>query len=190
MVNSGAPTFALFNEGYEDFLKTGSWDLIFLVNVFEHLHDWCDFLDFVKESMFPGWGCVILCPDYSPLCEPIFRLPVLGNKSLTRTGLRKPIGAFESENDWEALCESLNFVMLRDARRATAQAVLKMTVRPQIVVEMTEGLETDAEFAKRQGSIAVLARQAKRSGVLHRLVDRPFVQNVMPYMKREMDVQR
>jgi len=189
-VNLEAPPFALFKGGYEDFPRTRDWDLIFLVNVFEHLPDWRDFLDFVRESLEPSGKCVILCPNYGFPYEPHFGLPVLGNKSLTRTVFRRRIDAFESENGWEGLYDSLNFVKLRHVRRAATRAGLKVTVHPQIVVKMIERLETDTEFAKRQGSIAGLARLAKRSGVLHWLLDRRIVQDFMPYMKVEMDVMR
>jgi SAM-dependent methyltransferase len=189
-VNSGALPFALFRGGYEDFPRTADWDLIFLVNVFEHLPDWRDFLDFVRESLSPGGKCVILCPNAGFPCESHFRLPVLGNKSFTRTVFRRRIDAFEPENGWEGLYDRLNFVKFYHVLRAAARAGLKMTVRPQIVVEMIERLQTDAEFARRQGPIAGLARLAKRSGALHWPVDGPLVETFMPYMRVETDFPR
>lgn len=185
-VNAGAPRFTLFKEGYETFPRTADWDLIFLVNVFEHLPDWRDFLGFVHESLSPDGKCIVLCPNYGFPYESHFALPVLGNKALTRTAFRKRIEAFERAHGWEGLYDSLNFVKLRDVRRAAVQAGLEMAVHPQIIVQMVDRLETDPEFARRQRAVAGLARLARRSGALDWLLHRRGVQNLMPYMKLEL----
>jgi SAM-dependent methyltransferase len=180
--------FTLFEGGYEDFPMTGDWDLIFLVNVFEHLPDWADFLDFVQNSLAPDGRCIVLCPNYGFPYEPHFSLPVVGNKRLTETLFRRRIEQFERRNGWDGLYASLNFVKLRQVRRTARNAGLTLTVQPEIVLEMVERLDTDLEFAKRQKSIAGFARALRRSGLLEWLVTRPAIQNLLPYMKLELSL--
>ena len=52
------------NIGYEELSTNCKYDLIFCVNVFEHLHDWRKFID--KISLLLGKDCriIILCPNY------------------------------------------------------------------------------------------------------------------------------
>jgi len=189
-VNAGAPPFTLFKGGFEAFPRTADRDLIFLVNVFEHLPDWREFLGFVRESLSPDGRCIVLCPNYGFPYESHFALPVLGTKTLTRTVFGKRIEAFERAHGWEGLYDSLNFVKLRHVRRAAVRAGLELAVHPEIVLQMVDRLETDPEFARRQRAVAGLARLARRSGALDRLVRWRIVQNVMPYMKLELALSR
>ncbi|MEE4237755.1 MAG: methyltransferase domain-containing protein [Anderseniella sp.] len=184
-LEAGHGSFDLFKGGYEAFPRTGDWDLIFLVNVFEHLPDWRHFLGFVRENLSPSGKCIVLCPNYGFPYESHFGLPVLWNKALTRSVFRSSIETFERAHGWDGLYDSLNFVKLRHVRREAVRAELTLDVHAEIVQQMIDRLETDAEFAKRQKSIAGLALMMKRSGVLNWLIARPTIQNHLPYMKLE-----
>jgi SAM-dependent methyltransferase len=189
-LNSGSQPFALFKGGYEEFQSTGNWDLVFLVNVFEHLPDWRNFLNFLCDNLSPGGKCIVLCPNYSFPYESHFRLPIFLNKNLTRTVFRKKIEKFEAVNGWDGLFDSLNFVKLRKVRRAIAEAGLYMTVHPQIILQMIDRLESDAEFAARQRAITSIAKLAKHSGMLEWLLKKAIIQDIMPYMKLEISLQQ
>lgn len=178
--------FAFHKAGYETFPRTGDWDFVFLVNVFEHLPDWRHFLGFVHDILSPDGRCVILCPNYGFPYESHFRLPILLNKSLTLSVFHTRIERFERDHGWEGLYDSLNFVKLSQVRREAARAGLRVTVHASIIREMIDRLKTDAEFASRQKSIAGLARIIGRSGLLDWLVARPVVQDRLPYMKLEL----
>jgi SAM-dependent methyltransferase len=185
-LKAGQDRFNLFKGGYEAFPRTGDWDLIFLVNVFEHLPDWHDFLGFVRENLSPTGKCIVLCPNYGFPYESHFRLPILWNKTLTHKVFGKRIENFEQAHGWNGLYDSLNFVKLRHVRREVAKAGLALEVHTEIVTQMIDRLETDPEFAKRQKSIAGLARLAKRSGLLDRFIGLRRIQNILPYMKLEL----
>lgn len=185
-LQEGQDRFRLFKDGYETFPRTGDWDLIFLVNVFEHLPDWRDFLDFLRENLSPTGKCIVLCPNYSFPYESHFGLPILGNKALTRRVFGNRITSFEQAHGWDGLYDSLNFVKLRHVRPEAVRAGLTLDVHAEVVQQMIDRLETDPEFARRQKSIGGLARLMKRSGLLDWLVERRGVQNILPYMKLEL----
>jgi SAM-dependent methyltransferase len=169
--------------GYESFPPQGTWDLIFLVNVFEHLPDWRDFLDFVARSLAPGGRCVVLCPNYGFPYESHFKLPVVVNKRITKALFGERIARFERENNHTGLYRSLNFVRLVQVRKAARKAGLYLAVDTSIIHEMIDRLETDPAFRQRQTVLALPARLLARSGVLQALLRIPFFQNCMPYMQ-------
>lgn len=177
--------FDVYEGGYETFPDTGPWDLVFLVNVFEHLPNWRDFLAFVDRCLSDKGTCVVLCPNYGFPYESHFHLPIVWNKAVTGQIFRDRIETFERTNDNDGLYRSLNFVTLREVRRAAPAAGLNMTVVPGIITEMIERLDTDPEFARRQSFLAGPARLLHRSGALDALTSLRFVQNRLPYMQIE-----
>lgn len=169
--------------GYENFPDDGTWDLIYLVNVFEHLPDWRDFLDFVARSLSPRGRCIVLCPNYGFPYESHFRLPVVGNKRITGALFRRQIERFEVENNNAGLYRSLNFVRLAQVRKAAPEAGLELAIDCGIIREMIERLDTDPAFRQRQSVLALPARLLGRSGLLDLLLKFRFVQNFLPYVQ-------
>jgi len=169
--------------GYESFPSNGAWDLIFLVNVFEHLPDWRNFLNFVARSLAAGGRCVVLCPNYGFPYESHFKLPVVVNKRITGALFRKRIARFERENDNTGLYRSLNFVRLAQVRKAARAVGLDLVVDPGIIHEMIERLDTDPAFRQRQKVLALPAWILTRTRLLNPLLTVRFVQNHLPYMQ-------
>lgn len=182
-MRTARPGMNVYVDGYENFVSDETWDLIFLINVFEHLPDWRDFLSFVDRSLAHGGSCVVLCPNYGFPYESHFHLPVLWNKRITGAVFRKRIERFEMENDNAGLYRSLNFVRLSQLRRAARQRGLKLTVETSIINEMIDRLDADPAFRERQKALAIPALILKRSGLLDWLLREPLVQNYLPYMK-------
>jgi SAM-dependent methyltransferase len=181
-----APTLQVHIAGWSDAPVTGRYDLIFLVNVFEHLPDWRAFLGFVRDRLADDGVCVILCPNYGFPYESHFRLPVVGGKALTGALFRRRIERFERENDCKGLWRSLNFVRLSEVRRAALTAGLTLTARMDILAEMIARVDAEPEFAARQGALRLPALALARSGMLDRLIRFRAVQNVAPYMELEL----
>ena len=75
--------------GYEGLTGDERFDLIFSINVFEHLPDWRDFLRFTAERLTPTGRCVIYCPNYGLPYESHFSLPIIASKALTRRIFRR-----------------------------------------------------------------------------------------------------
>lgn len=177
----------VYQGGYEDFAADGKWDLIFLINVFEHLPDWRNLLKFVELSLAPGGRCVVLCPNYGFPYESHFKLPVMLNKRLTGFLFRRQIERFERENGNSGLFHSLNFVRLSEVRKAARDEGLELTLDPEIILEMINRFETDPAFRERQKLLRFPAKVILRSGLLPRLLKLRLVQNVLPYIQITLD---
>jgi SAM-dependent methyltransferase len=182
-------SFDLFEMGYEEFEKKTDekFDLIFLINVFEHLPNWIDFLRFVKLRLKPNGRCVILCPNYSFPYESHFRVPILFNKMLTFNLFQKYIKKFESNESSFGLWASLNFVKLRQVIKETNNLDLILTINNQITNDLINRLTTDAEFAKRQKLIGKFARIVQKTGLLSLFNKYPFYL-LQPYMYLEISL--
>jgi SAM-dependent methyltransferase len=152
--------------GYQQFSSSQSFDLIFLINVFEHLPDWRDFLDFAERNLKIGGQCVILCPNYGFPYESHFRLPVIGGKALTGRLFHKKIAWHERERNADGLWKSLNFVTWTKLRAAVTGMKLRPKFDPYFLEEMVGRLRTDQEFRRRQSGIAWAARIVALSGLL------------------------
>lgn len=181
--------FKLFEGIYEDFQANSSekFDLIFLINVFEHLPDWRDFLKFVRAHLKDDGKCVILCPNYSFPYESHFGIPIVFNKSLTHKIFRKYIEDFEVKGSSFGLWSSLNFVKLRQVRRAAVSLNLKLNTNNQIVSDLIKRLSYDEEFAKRQRTVGKIAKVLDLLGVIKLLKLYPL-NLIQPYMYLEIQL--
>ena len=171
--------------GYEDFKTDKQYDFIFLINVFEHLPDWRDFILFAKRHLKEDGVCLILCPNYSFPYESHFKLPIIWNKRLTYKIFKKRIEKFETEYDCADLWKSLNFVKLRQVRKTTRVQKMRLKVDTSIINDMIERLNNDEEFYQRQKIIANVARLVQKIGLL-KLLNLKIIQNIAPYMKIEV----
>jgi len=173
--------FKLQETGYEEFTDKGPFDLIFLINVFEHLPDWRDFLEFVSERLKSDGKCVILCPNYGFPYESHFSLPIILNKKLTYAVFKKSIKRQESENRTHGLWQSLNFVKWSDVKVQAEQCGLDIWFDTSILRRMIGRFQCDEAFAQRQKSVGWLARLALRSGAV-RAFETPVLRMFNPYM--------
>jgi SAM-dependent methyltransferase len=148
----------LFQCGYEDFSSTELFDLIFLVNVFEHLPNWKHFLAFVEQRLKREGKCVVLCPNYGFPYESHFSLPIILNKSATQFLFKKRIAKRELRDGSHGLWESLNFVSLGKISKELGNLNLDMVSHRSILDDQIQRLRYDKEFLKRHRIIAVFAR--------------------------------
>ena len=179
--------FNLVRSGYEDFSDPGKFDLIFLVNVFEHLPDWKHFLGFVSEKLNSGGACLILCPNYGFPYESHFSLPVLFGKRFTYKIFRKKIERHETEHDCHGLWETLNFVKWSKVKRYLETQCLQVEFEKRMLRQMIERLDYDPEFAERQKTVAFVSRLALKTGIL-RLFEFPLFYPVHPYMSLKVTI--
>ena len=82
---------------FENFNATKKYDLIFSVNVFEHLTNWEQYLDNMHKWLKEDGLSIILCPNYAFPYESHFKLPIIFNKRVTETLFKKYIHNFESK---------------------------------------------------------------------------------------------
>mgnify|MGYP006267388577 FL=1 len=74
---------SIINIGYEELSSDNKYDLIFCINVFEHLNDWRNFLEKISFSLSVNGKLIVLCPNYGFPYESHFRIPVIFNKKIT-----------------------------------------------------------------------------------------------------------
>lgn len=175
----------IVRSGYEAYETKKKYDLIYLVNVFEHLQDWRDFITFVTKKLSEKGRCIILCPNYGFPYESHFRLPVIFNKNLTHSIFNKKIENLEKRDDCHGLWNSLNFVKLSQVRKYCKKEGVDFVDHNKIITDMVNRLDSDKEFAERQKAISSIAKFSKRIGMFS-LFDVPFFQNFMPYIMLEI----
>ena len=179
--------FEMHEMGYEQFEETteGKYDLIFLINVFEHLLDWEDFMRFTKTRLKQNGRCVILCPNYSFPYESHFRIPVILNKSVTFRIFKKYILNFEKNLSLDGLWSSLNFVKLRSVINKARDLNLGLKINTQITNDLINRLDVDDEFSGRQKIIGAIAKTAKKMGLISFFNTTPLIL-LQPYMFLEI----
>ena len=174
------------NIGYEELSYSRKYDLIFCVNVFEHLYDWRNFLEKISFLLNENGKLIVLCPNYGFPYESHFRIPVIFNKKITYYIFKKLIRIFEKKNDCVGLWNSLNFVKKREIMNHLKDS--KYSKNLQIIDHllildfMVNRIINDKEFRKRQRLIGIIAIALKGLGLLNIIKIFP---NFIPYMKLE-----
>ena len=180
-----ASGLTIHNVGFEGFETPNKYNLIYSINVFEHLPDWRKFLTFIERHLADDGVCVILCPNYDFPYESHFRIPILFNKRITERVFRKFIASHEEENDVPGLWKSLNFVKLSQVRKEIANTGLALQIHDNITEDLIDRIATDDEFRRRQRVVGWLGAVLKKIGAL-RLLKLRFFQNLQPYMMLEI----
>jgi SAM-dependent methyltransferase len=124
----------------------GEFDLIFSVNVLEHIPDLREAFHAMASVLSTSGRMVHLCPNYTIPYEPHFRLPLVpfvpSALALLRPDLR--------HND---LWRSLNFVTYRDILRYAHECNLTIEFKPGMMLRAFERLRVDSIFRGRQKGI-------------------------------------
>lgn len=183
-IEGSFPNVTIIRAPIEAFRPHGDdagFDLVFAVNVFEHLADWRIALVRAAALLATGGRLVILCPNYLVPYEPHFAIPVLGSPVLTRRVFARHIEAVEERLSAQGLWESLNFITATALRREAARQGLHFEFDRGIMARMLERLQSDPEFAQRQAGVAKVARLLGRLGAGHVL--RRIPAGFSPYMK-------
>lgn len=175
----------LIEKPYQDVHIDQPFDLVFLVNVFEHLPDWQHFLRFARDAIGENGKCVILCPNYGIPVESHYGIPVIFNKKITHWFFKNYITEFDQKYDCHGLWDSLNFVRFSRVKKAAQSLELNINFNPEISFDFIRRLDEDSEFSKRQGRLGDLALFFERTGFLN-LFKHRFFWNYHPYMYLEI----
>lgn len=169
---------------YEAYKPENKYDLIYCVNVFEHVDDWRVFLNWASENLKKGGVFLILCPNYGFPYESHFKIPIIFNKNITYKLFKSYIKKFEQNNDVNGLWNSLNFVKKRELLKFYNQnrSSLKFNICDEISIidDMLQRMNDDKEFRKRQSFIGFIAILIKKYGIFDLIKKFP---NYIPYMK-------
>lgn len=174
------------NIGFEELDITKKFDLIFLINVFEHLNDWKKFLIKAKYLLKKNGKLIILCPNYGFPYESHFGIPIVFNKKLTYLIFKNFIKNFEIKSNI-GLWKSLNFVKKRDVKTFLKTnnycSDFKMIDHKNIINYMITRSLNDGKFRERQKFISCIAIFFRKIGIIKLLILFP---DSLPYMKLEL----
>lgn len=173
---------AVHRTTFEAFETSQRFDLIFSLNVLEHVDSWRDCLAKAHGLLRPGGAAVFLCPNYSFPYEPHYALPVIVNKAVTARIFRKQIAKYDEEHQTTDLWASINFIKKREVVAFCRERGIKLTFDDAIMTRMVEKLWTDDHFANRQRVLAAPAKLLHRLGVT-RLLEHFPLNRVSPYSK-------
>ncbi len=171
----------LQNTSYENIDINEKFDLIFLINVFEHLPDWKDFLKFIRNHLTEHGKCIILCPNYGFPYESHFSIPIIINKKITKFIFNTYIKRYEIDNYCIGLWDSLNFVKWNNVRSFAKNTGLEISFKKFIITNLIKRLDTDAEFKYRQKKIAFIARLLLKLKIVD-ILELKIFYGRLPYM--------
>lgn len=175
----------VYEYNYEEHNLKKKYDLIFLINVFEHLNNWKHFLKTCKRWLNDDGKCIILCPNYNFPYESHFKIPIIYNKVITEILFKKQISKYENYNNSKGLWDSLNFVKKTNVSRYCKSLNIKLVDNINVLDILLDRFIIDEEFNKRQiflGRIGVIIRKLK----LLSLFRLPILKNYAPYMMLEL----
>lgn len=175
----------IYRTTYEKYDAPQAYDLVYLVNVLEHLPDWRHFLDTLPQFLTPKGRCIVLCPNYGFPYEPHFNIPVVGSKAITGRLFRRRVNWVEDSYRVHGLWNSLNFVRLSEIKRYLSGSQLKLRVRHEITDRMIDRFNSDPVFQKHIGVFNKVGRTAKALGLTRVFRIGPF-ENLQPYMFLEI----
>lgn len=137
--------------------RDGPFDLIFSVNVLEHVHPLAASLDALAAVLAPGGRMLHTCPNYRVPYEPHFASPLVPLRPAATARLRPALID-------DPLWQSLNFITAGDISRFAARRQLSLHFRPGVLADAIERLARDPAFARRQGWAGRIAAALGRAG--------------------------
>lgn len=164
----------------EDFEDETGFDLIWSINVFEHLNDWKAGLLKTHSLLRPGGRAIILCPNYDIPYESHFGLPVLGTKKITQRVFKKKIDKFERKYSCVGLWKTLNFIRISQIIKFAHENNLEIKTDKTITDRLFDRVTTDMEFAKRHEYISPVIRLVRKTRLLNIWTRLPA--KVQPYI--------
>ena len=168
------------NEWIKDFSYDTKFDLIFSVNVCEHVDDWKGYIDKTMTLLKDGGTNVIMCPIYDIPYENHTIIPVVINKDITYKIFEKKIRKYEVDLNLPGNWETLNFIKARDVKKYI-QEDFDFNFDNQIPQRLLKRLTEDKYFLQRHGMIGSICK------IFYNLKVDSFIFNVLgvpfPYMK-------
>jgi SAM-dependent methyltransferase len=102
----------IYNKPYQKFKSDSQFDLIFAIDVFEHLNNPESFIFFLKKNLKKEGKCILVFPNLF-VYEPHFNIFRVINKKITYFFFKKRVSFFENNNNAKGLWDSLNFNALK-----------------------------------------------------------------------------
>ncbi len=167
--------------GVEKYSSDKKFDLIFSINVFEHVDDQIQYLLKTHELLNKNGLNVILCPNYDFPYEPHFVIPIIINKKITKFIFNSKIENFEKKENEHGLWDGLSFLGRKKIEKILKNHNYTYFLDDTIKARMLNRLNSDRAFKKRQGiagTLAKISRFLMIDKLIFNILRVPF-----PYMK-------
>ena len=167
--------------GVEKYSSDKKFDLIFSINVFEHVEDQIQYLLKTHELLNKNGLNVILCPNYDFPYEPHFVIPIIINKKITKFIFNSKIKNFEKKENEHGLWDGLSFLGRKKIEKILKNHNYTYFLDDTIKARMLNRLNSDKAFKKRQGiagTLAKISRFLMIDKLIFNILRVPF-----PYMK-------
>ena len=175
--------FEIENIQIEKFSTKENFDLIFSINVLEHVRDWKKYIYQTSNLLSDNGLNIIFAPNYDFPYEPHFVIPIVINKKITRLIFNRKIKKSEIKDTGNdlGLWEGLNFIGKREVEKFLFQNNYSFFFDFSIKNRMLDRIVKDKELKRRQGIgglIAIFAKYLYIDKLIFDLLKIPF-----PYMK-------
>ena len=173
--------FEVENVQIEKFSTKENFDLIFSINVFEHVEDWKKYIYQTSYLLNDNGLNIIFSPNYDFPYEPHFVLPIIINKTVTEFFFKNRIKKNEIETNEIGLWEGLYFIGKREVEKFLMKNNYSYFFDFSIKNRMLDRIMNDKELKRRQGMggrIAIIAKSLYIDKLIFGFFKIPF-----PYMK-------
>ena len=180
-LNNDGHNIVVENTDVEKFKSDKKFDLIFSVNVFEHVSDQLQYLIKTHNLLNKDGLNIILCPNYDFPYEPHFVIPIIINKKITKFIFNSKITNFEIKENEKGLWDGLSFLGRKKIESILKKNNYNYFLDDSIKIRMLDRLNSDKAFKKRQGIAGTLAKISKLlmiDKLIFNIIKIPF-----PYMK-------
>jgi 2-polyprenyl-3-methyl-5-hydroxy-6-metoxy-1,4-benzoquinol methylase len=126
--------------------RHGEFDLIFSVNVLEHIPNLPAAISAMESVLAPNGMMVHLCPNYTVPYEPHFGIPLVPLAPRLTRGF---VHGIEKHPAWP----SINFITYAEVRRLAKRFELSVTFRRGLMYDAFVRLDTDEEFGARHTGV-------------------------------------
>jgi len=146
-------TTPAFHEKFIDDLPEGeTFDLVFCINVLEHVGRRDDLVRAVYERLNPGGTAWFVCPNYLFPYEQHFEIPILLSKGITEKVFRRRIARNQKIPDPTQMWEELSWPTHSGIRRLVRQENFPSTFKKTVLAGYFDRL-SEFTFLERKGSV-------------------------------------
>ena len=132
----------------------GMFDLIYSVNVLEHVSDLEGAFRGMSSVLAPGGSMIHMCPNYFVPYEPHFGIPLIPFKPRA-TRMLFP----ETVKKYPGIWDELNFITAGRVKRLALANRMNVSFDGGVLASMLRRFERDPVFRRRQGALAALAHR-------------------------------
>jgi len=180
-LNKDGHNIQVENTIVEKYSSDKKFDLIFSINVFEHVEDQVQYLLKTYKLLNKNGLNVILCPNYDFPYEPHFVIPIIINKKITKFIFNSKIKNFEIKENEKGLWDGLSFLGRKKIEKILRKHNYTYFLDDSIKTRMLDRLNSDKAFKKRQAIAGTLAKISKFLMIDKLIFD--VLKIPFPYMK-------